>query len=38
MNSEYNGIVERYVYDVCRRLPQNEREDVKKDLTALVTL
>jgi hypothetical protein len=36
MNNECSDVVERYVYDVCRRLPEKEREDVKKDLTASI--
>jgi uncharacterized protein (DUF486 family) len=36
MNQERNDVVERYVYDVCRRLPEKERVDVKKDLTASI--
>jgi hypothetical protein len=30
------NLIERYVYDVCRRLPAGEREDVKKELTASI--
>jgi hypothetical protein len=36
MNKEHNDVIERYIYDVCRRLPEKEREDVKKDLTASI--
>jgi hypothetical protein len=32
----HGGLVERYVYDVCRRLSPAEREDVKTDLTASI--
>jgi hypothetical protein len=32
----YNSMIERYVYDVCRRLPEKEREDVKNNLTASI--
>jgi len=29
-----NNLIERYVYDVARRLPEKDREDVKKELRA----
>jgi hypothetical protein len=29
-----NTLIERYVFEVARRLPEKEREDVKKELTA----
>lgn len=29
-----NNLIERYVYDVTRRLPEKEREDVKRELNA----
>jgi hypothetical protein len=32
----YGGVVERYVYDVCKRLPAAERPDVEKELTASI--
>jgi hypothetical protein len=29
-----DNLIERYVYDVTRRLPEKEQEDVRKELTA----
>lgn len=34
MEKAYNNLIERYVYDVARRLPEKDREDVKKELRA----
>jgi hypothetical protein len=34
MESKANNLIERYVHDVARRLPEKEREDVKKELRA----
>ena len=34
MEQSTNNLVERYVYDVARRLPEKDREDVKKELRA----
>ncbi|MDH6368128.1 MULTISPECIES: hypothetical protein [unclassified Breznakia] len=34
MNKKKNNRIERYVYDVVRRLPESEREDVRKELEA----
>ena len=34
MEKSNNNLVERYVYDVARRLPEKDREDVKKELRA----
>ena len=29
-----NDLIKRYIYDVIRRLPENKREDIKKELTS----
>ena len=29
-----SNLIERYVHDVARRLPEKDREDVKKELRA----
>jgi hypothetical protein len=34
MERSNNNLIERYVYDVARRLPEKDREDVKKELRA----
>ena len=34
MESKTGNLIERYVHDVARRLPEKEREDVKKELRA----
>jgi len=34
MERTNNNLIERYVYDVARRLPEKDREDVKKELRA----
>ena len=34
MEKAFNNLIERYVYDVARRLPEKDREDVKKELRA----
>ena len=34
MEKANNNLIERYVYDVARRLPEKDREDVKKELRA----
>ena len=34
MEKSNNNLIERYVYDVARRLPEKDREDVKKELRA----
>jgi hypothetical protein len=34
MEQKNSNLIERYVYDVARRLPEKEREDVKKELRA----
>ncbi len=34
MEKTNNNLIERYVYDVARRLPEKDREDVKKELRA----
>lgn len=34
MEQSKNNLIERYVYDVARRLPEKDREDVKKELRA----
>ena len=34
MESKTSNLIERYVHDVARRLPEKEREDVKKELRA----
>lgn len=31
-----NGIIERYVYDVVRRLPEKQRQDIKEELLTLI--
>lgn len=31
-----NELIERYVYDVVRRLPEKQREDIKKELITLI--
>lgn len=31
-----NGMVERYVYDVVRRLPEKQRQDIKEELLTLI--
>lgn len=37
-NGEFteNGLVKRYLYDVTRRLPANQREDIEKELGGLI--
>lgn len=34
METSFHNLIERYVYDVARRLPEKDREDVKKELRA----
>ena len=34
MESKANNLIERYVHDVARRMPDKEREDVKQELRA----
>ena len=34
MEQANKNLIERYVYDVTRRLPEKEREDVMKELRA----
>lgn len=34
MEQSNNNLIERYVYDVARRLPEKDREEVKKELRA----
>lgn len=34
MEQKNSNLIERYVYDVARRLPEKDREDVKKELRA----
>ena len=30
------NLIDRYIYDVCRRLPKNQREDIERELRTLV--
>lgn len=35
-NKSINDMIERYIYDVTRRLPENQRDDIKKELWTLI--
>ncbi len=35
-NSEFAGMIDRYVYDVTRRLPKNQRQDIDAELRGLI--
>jgi hypothetical protein len=36
MNEKVKDLIERYLYDVVRRLPEKQREDIKQELRTLI--